>query len=125
MIILDASALIAFVRKENGKKQVEPYISYALMSAVNFAEVVMRLQTCNIPMDVIRMIETDLLKEVIPFERDQVYLTAELREQTKLLGLSFADRACLALGKLKGLSVLTGDKAWAKLDIGVEIKFIR
>ena len=125
MIILDASALIAFVRKEVGKDKVEPYISKASMSSVNFSEVIMRLQVCNIPMDVIRAIETDLLKAVIPFEREQAYLAASLREQTKPLGLSFADRACLALGKQKNLPVLTADKAWAKLDIEIEIKLIR
>ena len=125
MIILDASALIAFVRKEVGKDQVEPYIPHASISAVNFAETIICLQTCNIPMDVIEAIETDLLKEVVPFDRNQTFLAAELREYTKPLGLSFADRACLALGKLKNQPVLAADKVWAKLEIGVEIQLIR
>lgn len=39
--------------------------------------------------------------------------------------LSFGDRACLALGKALGLSVLTADRKWHDLDIGVDIRLIR
>ena len=40
-------------------------------------------------------------------------------------GLSFGDRACLALAKYKNLPVLTADKIWKKLDLDIKIQLIR
>jgi PIN domain nuclease of toxin-antitoxin system len=39
-------------------------------------------------------------------------------------GLSFADRACLAMGKLAKAIVLTADGAWLALGIGVEVRAV-
>jgi PIN domain nuclease of toxin-antitoxin system len=36
-----------------------------------------------------------------------------------------ADRACLALGLRLGGPVVTADRVWGKLDIGIEIILIR
>jgi PIN domain nuclease of toxin-antitoxin system len=55
----------------------------------------------------------------------QPLIAARLREKTKKYGLSLGDRACLSLAKLKSFPVLTADKIWAKLSVGVEIKIIR
>jgi ribonuclease VapC len=44
---------------------------------------------------------------------------------TRHLGLSLADRACLALGRLRRLPVLTTDRAWRSLHISVRIEVIR
>lgn len=52
-------------------------------------------------------------------------MSAELRGPTKYLGLSLGDRACLALGLRLGSPILTGDRAWLELDLGVEIEFAR
>ncbi len=50
---------------------------------------------------------------------------AELRIPTMAAGLSLGDRACLALGQRMGLPVLTTDRVWQSLDVGVEIRVIR
>ena len=39
--------------------------------------------------------------------------------------LSFGDRACLAFGGRLGWPVLTTDRDWKKLDVGVEVRAIR
>ena len=49
----------------------------------------------------------------------------EERNVTRAAGLSLGDRACLALAKSQGGLVLTADRVWATLDIGVEIELIR
>lgn len=63
--------------------------------------------------------------EIVQFESDLAAMAASLRPLTRKLGLSFADRACLALGLQSGLPVLTSDKAWSKLKLDVKIMQIR
>jgi PIN domain nuclease of toxin-antitoxin system len=50
---------------------------------------------------------------------------AALRVQTRSLGLSVGDRACLALGIALGHPVLTADRAWSTLELPVAIVQIR
>ena len=52
-------------------------------------------------------------------------MAAALRPTTKKLGLSLGDRSCLALGLARRGTVVTDEKAWAKLKIGVKIDLIR
>ncbi|MBA2515401.1 MAG: hypothetical protein H0V26_13925 [Solirubrobacterales bacterium] len=40
-------------------------------------------------------------------------------------GLSLADRCCLALAHRLGLPILTANRAWATIDVGVEVQLIR
>jgi PIN domain nuclease of toxin-antitoxin system len=51
--------------------------------------------------------------------------TGALRPATKALGLSLGDRACLALARRERLPILTADRSWAKLDLGIPIKVMR
>jgi PIN domain nuclease of toxin-antitoxin system len=44
---------------------------------------------------------------------------------TRHLGLSLADRACLALARRRSARVVTADRTWAGLAVGVEIETIR
>jgi ribonuclease VapC len=39
--------------------------------------------------------------------------------------LSLGDRCCLALGMVEELSVMTADRDWAKLQLGIKINVIR
>jgi ribonuclease VapC len=41
------------------------------------------------------------------------------------LGLSLGDRACLSLAIQQKLSVLTADRVWAGLQLGLNIQMIR
>jgi PIN domain nuclease of toxin-antitoxin system len=45
--------------------------------------------------------------------------------QTRALGLSLGDRACLALGLALKAPVYTADKSWKKLKVNVRIHVIR
>ncbi|MCU7905590.1 MAG: hypothetical protein KZQ76_06960 [Candidatus Thiodiazotropha sp. (ex Epidulcina cf. delphinae)] len=47
-------------------------------------------------------------------------IAAKLWEKTRRHGLSLADRACLALAIDQNHAVLTADRAWSKLGLGVE-----
>jgi len=45
--------------------------------------------------------------------------------QSRPLGLSLGDRACLALGLALKAPVYTADKSWKKLKVGARIHVIR
>ena len=50
---------------------------------------------------------------------------ASFRPPTRYLNCSFADRACLATGLVRGLPVVTADRDWASVDLGVEVILFR
>jgi PIN domain nuclease of toxin-antitoxin system len=122
--ILDSSALIALVQKEKGADVVAANLKGALMSSVNFSEVVAVLAR-KLPKAAITLVLKKLVAEVVSFDEEQAIEAGFLYQQTKHLGLSLGDRACLALAKLKGLPILTADQAWSGLELGVQIKNIR
>ena len=62
---------------------------------------------------------------MIPFDRTQAAVAASLLPMTKPLGLSLADRCCLALGMIRRLPVLTADRDWQRLTLDIEIILIR
>jgi ribonuclease VapC len=50
---------------------------------------------------------------------------ARLRPLTRTHGLSICDRACLALAERLALPVVTADREWVSLDLGVTVTLIR
>jgi PIN domain nuclease of toxin-antitoxin system len=62
---------------------------------------------------------------VAPFDEALALRAGELRLLTARHGLSLADRACIALAERERLPAVTADRAWTKLDLGVEIRLIR
>lgn len=126
-VILDASAIIALIGKEPGAEVIEPLMAKAVMSSVNVAEVARYFfERKGIPLHTIKMIMGQLLEEIIPFNEEQAYSSAELTTYTKLYGLSLADRACLALGLITNYPIYTADKMWEKLSInGIILHMIR
>ena len=44
---------------------------------------------------------------------------------TRGLGLSFGDRACLALAQRLGGTALTADRSWARLELDIRVEVIR
>ena len=123
--VLDASTVLASLRNETGGERVLPVLETSLLSAVNLAEVATRLLDLGALAADIDGLRERLRCEVIPFDEGLALRAGLLRVQTRHLGLSVGDRACLALAQREGLPVLTGDRAWARLDVGVEVVLIR
>jgi PIN domain nuclease of toxin-antitoxin system len=122
---LDASALLALLNAEKGTDLVQDLLPQAVISTVNLAEVVARLSILGMPEGEIRNALTVLGLEAIPFDEEQAFRAGLLSIHTQPLGLSLGDRACLALALLTAKTVVTADRVWQKLDIGVNIKLIR
>lgn len=62
---------------------------------------------------------------IVPLDDAQARHIARLRPATRSAGLSLGDRSALALGLARGLPVLTADRSWAALPVGVRIEVIR
>ena len=118
------------MREEEGADRVASALKgRSLISAVNWAEVLSRLvQSGGDPVEAASRAlpygDAGLL-DLVVFDDDQARETARLRRATQSLGLSLADRAALALARLRGLPVLTTDRAWRSLRLPIKIEVIR
>lgn len=124
-VVLDASALLAYLQRESGGDSVGRVLRGALMSTVNWAEVVQRVPNQDMGRLGLRGDLESLGLSFEPFSAVHAEIAGQLREATKTLGLSLGDRACLALGMDRDALVYTADRAWTKLSIGVEVESVR
>ena len=125
MIVLDASALLASVQMEPGWEAVESVLDEAAISAVNYSEALSKLIEAGMDAPDAAALLSTLDLRIEPFDTRQAETTAALRVATRKAGLSLGDRACLALAQSHGAPVLTTDRAWSRIDVGVEIRQIR
>ena len=123
--VLDASAILALFHGERGADVVAGYRGDAVASSVNVAEVVSRLSDEGLRSTEWHYALSMLELEVVAFDESQAIQSGQLRESTRHRGLSLGDRACLQLAAGRGLPVVTADRAWAGLDVGVEVRVIR
>jgi PIN domain nuclease of toxin-antitoxin system len=63
--------------------------------------------------------------DITPLDHLLAARVGTLRQGTRESGLSLGDRACLALAEQLGVPAVTADRAWASLDLGVEVVLIR
>jgi len=127
-VVLDASALIAWLHKEPGADIVLKYLEShsCVISTVNFAEVIAKASRTsqeNGRKIATAIGHTDI--QVISFSQQQAEHTGLLEPATRTKGLSLGDRACLSLAMELQAVVLTGDKVWKELNLPIEIVDIR
>lgn len=125
--VIDASGVLAFWYGEPGAAQVVGILaSYSVaMSSVNLSEVVAKVAERGEQEAAIRARLDRLHLEHVDFDPPLAYDAGLLRPATRPRGLSLGDRACLALARRVGVPVITMDRAWAGLDVGVDIRVIR
>jgi ribonuclease VapC len=121
--VLDASALMAYVWLELGADAVE--IEGSVVSAVNWAEVGQKFASRGQDLAAWRASFTAAGLDVVPFNEARAEAAAALWARTRAAGLSLGDRACLALAAELGVPAVTADRAWAGLDVGVEVVVVR
>lgn len=124
-MVLDASALLAFLFQEEGSPIVAAALEGSCMSAVNLAEVLGLFARDGKDTRMVANWLRQLPVEIVPFSSEEAVEAAALRSQTDRHGLSLGDRACLSLGLFRGMAVLTADKAWKKIGLPLDIRLIR
>lgn len=124
-VVLDASALLAVLNAEPGADLVHAALEGAIMSAVNYAEVLKKTVERGGGLREIIVIIRDLAVGIIPFDEQHAATSAGLYPEGKPHGMSFADRACLALGIERKLVVLTAERKMRLLRLPIKVKLIR
>ena len=124
-IVFDSSAILALLKIESGHEIVAKNLEQAVVSSVNFCEVVTFLSKKTTKQDEMIKFLTETFDCIEDFNIVQAIIAGSFIKITKDYGLSLGDRACLALAKYKNIPVLTADKTWSKLNLGIKIKLIR
>ena len=123
--VVDASAVLAAIQDEQGGEYVKKHIDRCVISAVNWSEVLQKLSSSGSEVDKIDAYLNALGLRVVDFTEDDGKISASLWASCKSLGLSLADRACLATGLRLKTKIITADRVWKKLEINSQIHLIR
>ena len=126
--LLDASALIALLRNEEGAERVSAVYRESRIHSVNLAEAVRIMRRYNVPEEAIREGLDSLGLDVLQvLDSRQAYAAGILAHRNKPIGLSIGDAVCLTVAAGHE-SVLTTEKRWGRvkgLPQGVRIECIR
>ncbi len=124
-VVLDASALMALLRDEPGADKVAAVLTGALISAVNYSEILKKTIERGGESAPVAAFIRSLGITIVTYDEAQAVVSADLYTKTKKHGMSFADRACLALGVTRKLPVLTAERAMAAIRLPIKIQVIR
>jgi PIN domain nuclease of toxin-antitoxin system len=123
--VLDASAILALLGEEPGHLVVQEALPFSVISAVNLSEVITKIAAQGVRKEVALQMLSLLGVEVVPFEEADAWTIGFLYPDTKHLGLSLGDRACIGLGLRLKRIILTADRIWRDIALPVEIRLIR
>jgi PIN domain nuclease of toxin-antitoxin system len=124
-VVLDASALLAFLHDEPGGSEVAAVLQGSLVSTVNWAEVVQKALAHGVDIAGMQTDFSDIGVTFVPFSTNQAELAAGIWSGNRTAGLSLADRACLALALDRQAPALTADRAWRDLSLGIDVHVLR
>jgi PIN domain nuclease of toxin-antitoxin system len=117
MVVLDASALLAFLLGESGANSIESVLESgeAMCSTVNWSEVAQKMFAKGKNWDLARRWLLRYSIRIEPVLAEDAEWAARLWQQHHYLSLG--DRLCLAVAdRIGATSVLTADRAWDGLD---------
>lgn len=123
--VLDSSAILAMLNNEPGADVVEAELDDALISTVNYAEIIAKLVERGSTSAAAQSALRSIALTTVDFDIGLAQRTGTLRAETITRGLSLGDRACLALAERESVPALTGDRSWVGAVAGVEVRLIR
>ena len=123
-VVLDTSVIVALILPEPGAELARPSLRKAAVSAVNLAEAMDVISRKGALTDRSRRILQEARIE--PFDKGQAVLAGDLLcKYRRSNNISLGDACCLALGISLGAEVLTCDRNWAALRLGIPVRIIR
>ena len=125
VVLLDSSALLALLQEEPGADAVGQLVPRAAMSAVNYAEVLIVLRRGGVPEVLAVEIVERLSLRLVPADPVIARGAAEIVSASRAQGLSLGDAFCLATARVLDVQVITADRVWSKLRLGVKITVVR
>jgi PIN domain nuclease of toxin-antitoxin system len=123
--VLDSSAVLAVLNGEPGVDKIAEVLTDALLSTVNYAEVVAKLVERGTSLVEAKTALQSIALTTVDFDIALAQRTGELRAETRKRGLSLGDRACLSLAQREGVAAITADRSWIGAIPGVEIRLFR
>ena len=102
---------------------VKRHLQGAVLSAVNYSEVLKKAVERGGTLE--GAVVEGLQLDIIPFGEQQAADAAGLFPKTRDKGLSFADRACLALAIELKADLYTADRRIAETDVPISVILIR
>lgn len=127
--VIDASALLAWLREEPGAENVERVLDGSVISSVNLSEVLQKSLAAGLATEEVSPLPEDLGTlglSVVAFGTREAQVAAALWSVTRSLDISLADRACLATAVCLEAPAMTADRAWKKVEwAGLSVDLIR
>lgn len=127
LAVLDSSALLALLLGEPGGEKVRPILAQSALTAVNLGEVVGHFARNGAVERDMRLVLDPLPIDLVVFDEELAFVAGLLLPATRQAGLSFGDRAYLALASRLRVRALTANRSWRSIakTVGVEIDLIR
>ncbi|HVX09881.1 MAG TPA: PIN domain-containing protein [Pirellulales bacterium] len=123
--VADASAVLAFVKGEEGEKHVARVRESCVVASPNLMEAFSKLIRHQMSAEHVTVFLREAFPRVVPLDRELAETSAVLHAATRKLNLSYADCVCLCLGNQRKATVLTADHNWAEVDLDVKVELIR
>lgn len=129
-MLLDASAVLAYLQGEPGWEQVDECLRGAVrccVTAANQAEIIAKALDRGVGQDDLRTILATLDYAVVGLTDADGAAAGWMRDLTRALGLSLGDRLCLAVAQRLNMPVITADRPWVQLApaLRLDIRCIR
>ena len=127
-VVLDSSAVLAWLRSEPGAEVVDQMLAHGIVPAPNWSEICQKLAQRGADTDRVTSRLRIMGLRVEPLGMSDAEAAARLWVSTRNVGLSLADRCCLAVASRLEAPAVTADGAWAQIDraaLGVVVQLIR
>lgn len=132
-VLLDASAILAWLHNEDGADVVDPFLmSGSGITSVNLGEVLYKVATAGDDPGALYDDLVELGIEIVPFDAGAARRFPDLKELDRTVNstrkkgrpkqqLSLADLCCLATALELNAKVITGDRYWTELPLALDI----